>query len=156
MEQNDTEYRLAELERRLNNIIRVFTIIELDEVNRVIRLESGENKTDWLPWPASTGRNFVNWRPLKKGQQMVLGSVGGDLSQALIIGEIYSDEVLPPREDKAVDIVRFSNGDFVERNSDTGKAKIVIAGGLEIKGGSSTILIDNAGVRVTGKEIYLN
>lgn len=156
MDKTSEKYRIAELERLVSNLIRVFTISELDEEKRLIRLVADENETDWLPWPASTGRNFTNWRPLKKGQQMIIASVGGDLSQGLVIGEIYSNEVFPPSDDKDIDSIKFSNGNYFERNAKTGRTKLTVSDGIELRGGSSTVIIDNDGVRLNGKEIHLN
>ena len=140
---SNIEYRVSALEQAISNVVRVFVIAELDEIKKKIRLEADELKTAWVDWPADNGRNFRKWKPLRVGQQMIVVSIGGDLSQALVVGEIYSDQLSAPAEDPEIDVVKYSNGDIFERNAVTGKIKITAAGGFELRGD----------VEITGKVV---
>ena len=86
-------YTLAELNRMVHNMLQITTITSVDHSNRRVRVRLGADQSAELPWPAVVGRNFVAWRPLRKGQQVILLSPGGDPAQGVIIGDLYSQSI---------------------------------------------------------------
>lgn len=120
----------AELNRKLNNLIRLGTLAQLDHDTHQLRVQSGGLLTGWLPWPVEIGRNFKRWRPLRLGTQVVLACPGGDPAQALIIGMLYSDAIDAPSSDDAIDLIEFDDGAVIEHNADTNALRIHSAGDL--------------------------
>lgn len=86
-----------EITRRLENIVRKGTVeeVRLGTPARV-RVTSGDNTTDWLPWIAlraggtDGGRR---WHPPVKGEQCVIFSPGGDMAQGVVMLGMYSDDM---------------------------------------------------------------
>lgn len=146
------DFRVSELERLLNNSIRVFVVSELDEKKRLIRAKSEGLETGWLPWPACNGRNYTRWRPLRKGQQVVIASVGGDLSLGFVIAEIYSDQIKPSISNPDIDVIEFEGGDYIRRDAATGKMSIKATGGVSIIGDVSVV----GGIKSTGDQVAEN
>jgi phage baseplate assembly protein V len=110
-------FALAELNRRFENLIRVGTIAVVDEQQKRLRVKSGDLITNWLPWPAHIGNNFIQWRPLRLNTQVVLCCPSGDPAQAMIIGMLYSDTQSSPDQDPAVDRIQFEDGTVVQYNA---------------------------------------
>lgn len=155
---NTSSINTAELNRRLENLLRLGTIAEVDEDARVLRVASGALTTDWLPWPADIGRNYKRWMPLRLGTQVILGSISGDPAQALIIGMLYTEALNSPSTDPDIDLIAFDDGTLVQHNSNSHKTTISSAGDVEIISPSQVTLncptlvtIDSPQTNVTGQ-----
>jgi phage baseplate assembly protein gpV len=84
---------IADIERRLENIIRIAEISDVDyhdPENPVCRCMVGEIKTNWLSIGHTRMGVVKDWNPPSKGEQVVLLSPNGDLSQAVIIASLSS------------------------------------------------------------------
>ncbi|OQX16150.1 MAG: hypothetical protein BWK73_04615 [Thiothrix lacustris] len=120
------DFRHSEAERESRSSTGLATILDLDFSGKRVRI-TDENgfESDWLRWPADVGRNYVRWRPLRKGQGVVYLALGGDLSQAQIVGTLYTDAVDSPSTDPEVDLIQFENGNLIEHSMTSGKFRIV-------------------------------
>jgi len=157
-------YRLTDLERRLNNLLMVGTILEVDHAARKLRVEIGEIRTAWLEWPTEMGRNFRRWRPLRQGQQVLLSSPSGDPSQAVISGMLYSSALPAPSDNPDLDLVEFEDGARFQYDS-TAHEAIAETGGSRVtmdrdrillSSNGSTLELDASGIRLNGARIDLN
>lgn len=110
-------FEVAELERRLANVIRLGTIAEADHDTKRIRVQSGDLVTAWLPWPAEVGNNYRRWRPLREGTQVVLAAPNGELAQAVVIGMLYTNDQAAPADDDNTDLVQFEDGTEIRYDS---------------------------------------
>ncbi len=110
-------FNLSDLYRRFENLIRIGTIAEVDEQNLLLRVQSGELLTDWLPWPAHIGHNFIHWRPLRVNTQVILCCPSGDPAQAVIVGMLYTDKHQPASFDPALDVIQFNDGTTIQYDS---------------------------------------
>ncbi|MDC8443757.1 phage baseplate assembly protein V [Halomonas aquamarina] len=157
-------WRLQELERRLNNQVMIGTILEVDHAARKLRVEIGEIRTTWLNWPVEMGRNFRRWRPLRKGQQVVLVSPSGDPAQAVITGMLYSSALPAPSDNPDLDLVEFEDGAKALYDSaahefitETGGSRIAMSRDrILLSSNGSTVELDSAGIRLNGARIDLN
>ncbi len=112
-------FTLSDLFRRIENVIRIGTIAELDHDKKRLRIQSGELLTDWLPWPASITNNYIHYKTLRINTQVIIASPSGDPAQALIIGQLYSTEIVPPSTgdddtDAITELVHFDDGTIIE------------------------------------------
>lgn len=82
----------AELIRLLENLIRTGTVIEIDEANWRVRVESGGLQTTWLRWNAQRAGAFSIWIPPSVGEQVWLLCIGGNPETAIIGGSLYSKD----------------------------------------------------------------
>ena len=129
--------RLQDLERRLNNQAMIGTILEVDHAARKLRVEIGEIRTAWINWPTEMGRNYRRWRPLRKGQQVVLASPSGDPAQAVITGMLYSSALSAPSDNPDLDITEFEDGTRTEYDSAAHVIKIHCVGDIVIENANS-------------------
>lgn len=130
-------YRMSETERRLNQSITIGSISEVDHQAKKIRVEIGSILTAWLPWPTEMGRNYRRWRPLRKGQQVVLAAPSGDLAQAVVIGMLYSSALPSVDENPDLDVTEFEDGTRFQYDSAAHVIKIHCVGDIVIENAKS-------------------
>jgi phage baseplate assembly protein gpV len=94
---------IAELFRRVNNLIRIGKVAEVDYTSARARVQIGKNTTAFLPWLVPS---TATWFPLKNGEQVVVLSPNGDLGMAVILPALYqSTKPAPSKDEKKVVIV---------------------------------------------------
>lgn len=102
--------QIPDIARRLENLIRIGTIAELDTANGLARVQSGDLLTNWLAWlPARAGPDKTWWAP-EVGEQVVMLSPSGNLSQALILSAIYSEANPAPDNSADRHVIEYQNG----------------------------------------------
>ena len=89
---------IAELFRRVNNLMRIGKVAEVDYANARARVQIGQNTTDFLPWLVPS---TATWFPLKNGEQVVVLSMNGDLGMGVILPALYQSAKPAPSEDNA-------------------------------------------------------
>lgn len=130
----------ADLNRRLENLLRLGTIAEVDHAARKVRVQSGELTGNWLDWPAEIGRNYKRWRPLREGTQVLIGCISGDPAQAQIIGMLYTDAIASPSTDEEIDLIQFDDGSYIKHNHTARLLEFHSAGELKLSGEQITIV----------------
>jgi len=115
---------LAELLRKVESMVHVGLVEEVDHSNKRLRINyedsDGDSQvTGWIAWPADLGRNYVRWKPIRIGTQVVLLSESGDLSNAVIVSTLYTpaQNITPPTVDPSIDQIKFNDGTFIEYDS---------------------------------------
>lgn len=109
----------SELHRLINNLARIGTISAVDHDERKVRVKTGDNTTAWLPWPADVGKNYVRWKPLAAGIQVIMLCPSGDVSQGQIVGTLFTADQTPTEASETVDVIEFSDGATVAYDSDS-------------------------------------
>jgi phage baseplate assembly protein gpV len=87
---------IAELFRRVNNLLRVGKVIEVDYAAARAKVQIGEITTDFMPWLTPS---TAAWIPLKNGEQVVVLSPGGDLRFGMILPALYQSAKPAPSSD---------------------------------------------------------
>jgi len=129
-----------ELNRLLHNLCRIGTIAELDYTAKKVRVKTGDNTTNWLDWPADVGRNYVRFKPLRRDAQVILVCPSGDISQAHIIGDLYSASApAPDSSADHLDVVEFSDGTTISYDIDQSLLVFDCAGNTVIHCSDATI-----------------
>ncbi len=153
-------YELAELARKLPNLLRRTTISSVDEATRTVRVKLGEYESAPLPWPADIGKHYTRWMPLKPGIQCVIGCEDGDPANAAILAVMYSNDIPSPSADPDVEVIQYSNGNRIEHDNNSGEIRITATGNVIVNGdviadGISLVNHVHSGVRAgpdkTGK-----
>ncbi|MCS6192166.1 phage baseplate assembly protein V [Shewanella baltica] len=81
---------IAELTRRIDNLLRIGTVAEVKGDS--CRVKTGELLTQFRPFfTRRAGTAKTSWRPTV-GEQVMLLSLSGDLTNAYILPALYSDE----------------------------------------------------------------
>lgn len=127
-----TPFEHVEHGRRIANLICPGVIEAVDHAGQRLKVRA-KTVTGWLPWPTEMGRNYRRWRPLRAGQHVILGSPSGDLSQAVIIGMLYTASRDAPAVDPNIDVIAFDNGASVRHDAASGAMTIVCKGDLTLE-----------------------
>ena len=89
---------IAELFRRIANLIRVGTIAEVDLSTRPakVRVASGALITDWLQFLALRAGSSTTWDPPTLGEQVIVLCPDGDTAAGIVITGLNSEEIPAP------------------------------------------------------------
>jgi len=103
-------FSVADLERRLANLIRFGTIEQLDEAKALARVRCGDILTDWLSWRTNRAGPDRDWWALEPGEQVILLAPSGELNQAVIVGSINRDLFSAPGNRKTLHRIQYQDG----------------------------------------------
>ncbi|MBD8169528.1 phage baseplate assembly protein V [Erwinia persicina] len=148
----------AESARLLQNLIRVGTVIQVDYVQYVARVQTGANKTDWIRWGAQRAGDAQTWWAPSLGEQVVILSPGGDLENAFIAFSLYGIDALPPDTSQTSHVTRYPDGAKESYDPASGMKSITgIKNALVDASGSMTLnlsrLVINASVVINGEVV---
>ncbi|MGI4812155.1 MAG: phage baseplate assembly protein V [Janthinobacterium lividum] len=87
-----------ELHRLNRNALRKGTILAIDHVAALCRVQSGDLQTNWIPWFAAAAGHTRHWSAPTTGEQVMLLCPMGDPAQAVALRGIYSDHAPAPRQ----------------------------------------------------------
>lgn len=112
----DADLRLAELERRVANLVRVGTVAQADYATARVRVAIGANLTGWLPFTAERAGGDRAWWAPEAGEQVVVVSPGGDLAQGIVQKSLYSDAAPAPAASADIRRQVFGDGLVIEHD----------------------------------------
>lgn len=141
-------FRVAELERKLANVVRPGRVFEVDtERTRVrvqydVTLEGEPAVTGWLPWLTARAGVVLTWSAPSLGEQVLLLAPTGDLAQAFVLPAIYQIPLDPPT-DPRVHALLLPAGDVLKI-----EGAIEIAGDVTVSGAMAAREVTATGVRV--------
>ena len=101
---------LAELERRIANLIRYGKIASVDHAGVTVRVNLGEITTGAVRWVAVRAGRTATWSPPTEGEQVLLVSPNGDLSAGTAIIGLYSDAHPSPSASPDEHVVLYPDG----------------------------------------------
>ncbi|OHX10237.1 hypothetical protein BI347_20780 [Chromobacterium sphagni] len=82
----------ADLSRRIESLIRLGTIAQVDHDAERVRVQSGDLTSHWLPWLAPRAGQTRDWNPPTEGEQVILLCPSGDPATAIVLLGLYSDQ----------------------------------------------------------------
>lgn len=100
----------AELNRRLENLIRIGTIAAIDHATHRVRVDSGELLTDWLKWRTGRAGATRSWSPPTIGEQVMILSPSGELGNGIVLPSIFSDVFDSPSSSASEHVIEFPDG----------------------------------------------
>lgn len=139
----------AEIMRLISNLIRIGEVVEIDHEAERARLETGENLTDWLPWPEQNAAATTSWNPPQEGELWVILSPGGDLAAGIMALRLHTDTNQPPSKSPDEQRTRYPDGTETSYNHETHTLEITIP-----ESGTLNLIV-NGPVNVTAPEINL-
>ena len=101
---------LAELSRRLENMIRIGTVAAVDHAAHRVRVQSGALLTDWLKWRTARAGATRTWCPPTVGEQVMILSPSGELANGIVLPSIFSDAHDAPSDAPDLHLVEFPDG----------------------------------------------
>ena len=99
---------LTELTRRLDNLLRLGTIAEVDHSKALAKVQSGNILTDWLPWFTLRAGTTQTWSPPTKGEQCLVLAVSGELTTAVVLVGLYTQNA--PSQSPDEHCIKFADG----------------------------------------------
>ena len=116
----EAPFELAELARRVAQIVRPGRVDEVDAGRALVRVrwdvdaDGAPVVTNWRPWLPSIAGAARSWRAPSAGEQVVLLSPDGDIAQSFVLPALYSDASPAPSDDPDKVVVRHADGAVVE------------------------------------------
>lgn len=164
MHDHDLEYRVAELERTLHNIIRIGTVAEGDYTAAKVRVRSGDLLTGWRPWLTQRAMGDRSWWAPRVGEQVVLLSPSGDPAQGVVLPSLFQASATPPADTPDIGRNIYPDGAVTEYDCENHVLKAIIPGDIiaEATGkirasasGDVAVLAGNV-IDLTAQQIKLN
>ena len=82
-------FSTAEILRRFEQLIIPGTVAAVDLVNAKVRVDFGDNTSDFLPWLTARAGDDQTWVPPSVGEQVLVFSPSGNPAQGFVMGSIY-------------------------------------------------------------------
>lgn len=138
----------AELNRRLDNLVRLGVIEETDftrdPVQPRVRVRTGGILTTWIPVATLRANTDSEHDPIQKGEHVILLAPSGELTQAVVIGKLFSTDYPSPDTSATNHRRKYRDGCVIEYNSEThhlnatlpdgGTVSLTATGGITITG----------------------
>lgn len=134
-------FALSDLERRVANMIRIGKVSALDAAAGRVRVAVAGTNTTWLPWLVQRAGGDRSWWAPEVGEQVVVLSPGGDLTQAVVAPSIYQAAHAAPGDVATVQRTTYADGTVVEYDRAAHKLKVDCVGSVDVKTATS-VLID--------------
>ncbi|MEY1236072.1 phage baseplate assembly protein V [Providencia manganoxydans] len=114
----------ADIRRLINNLIRVGVVTAVD-AKKGCRVQTGDLETDWLNWITLRAGQTRTMNPPSVGEQVIILSIGGELTTAFVLTGIFSNEHAEPTDSLTADHRTYSDGAVIEYEPATGHLKAV-------------------------------
>ncbi len=154
MMSDDILYRVAELERRLNNIVRMGKVEEVDYDKALCRVRSGDLLTGWLQWATTRAMGEVSWWAPRIGEQIIIFSPCGDIAQGKVMMAFYQDSASAPASSPEVHRHEYPDGAVIQYDEETSTLSADVPGHIKAKAGKT--ISAEAGEVMTIKSPVIN
>lgn len=174
----DQDYRIAELSRRLANVVRLGTVHSADYQSARVRVQYDETDegepviTAWLPWVTTRAGNDRSWWAPEVGEQVVVLSPGGELVNGVVMPAIYQQDHTAPESDPNKHVTVYEDGTRIEYDREAHRLAVKVVGdmALDVDGdvsaavggdfaadvGGDAAVKANGDVLVDGSSVVLN
>lgn len=124
MHSQNMNEKLTEILRLITNLIRTGIVSEVDKVNWLCRVKTGDLETNWINWLTLRAGNTRTWWKPSVGEQVVLLSLGGNLETAFALPAIYSEAFPPPDYSEDGTTTVFKDGGWFQYEPESGQLLI--------------------------------
>lgn len=148
---DESAFKLSDLFRRMENIVRRGRIAEVDTEHARVRISIGENTTDWLPWLTFRAGLDRSWSAPSVGEQVLVISESGEFNNGLVLFGIYQTDHPAPSDDLDETLVQFEDGAKLSYHKGTHAAEVTLpnAGEIMLRVGRSSISIKDDAITIT-------
>ena len=143
-------FEMAELARRLENLIRIGTVAEVSTARGKVRVQYGETPegspvlTGWLSWMTYRAGEDRTWWAPSAGEQVVILSPSGELAAGVVLPALYRKVHPSPESDPGKNTVLYRDGARIEYDTGANHLKAVLP-----TGGTAELVADG-GLTITG------
>jgi len=137
--------RVADLERQILNVMRIGTIESIDYTAALatVRLEPDLIVTD-ITWTTRRAHGDVEWWAPEVGEQVVVSSPGGELSQAVIDRCLYQNSYPAPESLETVHSVTYADGAIISYDRENSVLSAILPAGATVE------LTADGGINIAG------
>lgn len=135
---------IAQLNRLLENLVRLGTVAELDHQAARVRVQSGRLLTGWLPWLTLRAGDDREWNPPTVGEQVLLLSPSGQTANGVAIVGLFSDQNPANGDRPGLHRRTYRDGAVIEYDSVAHRLRAILPAG------GSTELVSTGGITITG------
>lgn len=135
---------IADILRRLANLIRLGTVTAVDHEAERCTISSGKLTIPNRPWLALRAGSSSDWDPPTVGEQCILLSPSGETAQGVALIGLYSKQRPAPSNSATVRRRKYPDGALIDYDHAThtlsatlpagGKARLTAPGGITILG----------------------
>lgn len=159
---------LAELDRRLSNIVRKGSVAALDATNALVQVDVGGITTDWLPWFTRRAGPDRDWWAPEVGEQCAVFSPSGELGQGVVMVGLYQDTHPAPEatadkhhavysDGTVIEYDRAAHALLVDASASNGSVTVKTGNGpVTVNAGSGSVTVNcgDASVNCTTAEVH--
>lgn len=135
-------FSFSDLSRRVANLVRIGKIAEVKDAQ--VKVSIGKVTTNWLPILSTAGETSF-YIPISVGEQVMVISPYGEMSQAVVLRSIHYNNFVAP-EDK--ESISFSSKTDFKVNGE-GKFEALFTNGFEFNSGNLSIKVSDGQIRLT-------
>lgn len=155
---------LADLARLIENIVRFGTVAEVQMQPPRVKVSSGNITTTWLPWLNLRAGADREWDPPTIGEQVVLLSPSGNLTQGVALTGLFSDLITANGDREGLHRRTYRDGAVIEYDSIAkhlratlpGTAEVTAVGDINITSGGQIQIAATGDVVITGANVRIN
>ncbi|ATO57132.1 phage baseplate assembly protein V [Bartonella sp. 1-1C] len=148
LERRDKE--ITDLKRRVANMVMIGTISHADHKNARYRVKSGNLISDWMPDTQARAGKTCSYEGRDIGEQVVVVSSSGDLSQGVIIGSLHTDANQAANKGN-IHKTLYPDGTIIEYDDEQNSYTLNITSG----GTFSLVISDGVSIKGDGKKLEL-
>ncbi|HDS1776238.1 TPA: phage baseplate assembly protein V [Pseudomonas putida] len=139
---------IAEISRLLENLVRLGTIAEVQHAPPRVKVQTGGILTTLLPWLALRAGADRDWDPPTVGEQVILLSPSGQLTNGIAITGLFSDAIAANGDRAGLKRRTYADGAVVEYDSVAHHLRAILPAG-----GTSEVISDG-GIRIVGDIVH--
>lgn len=152
----ENNFAIAELQRKLANIVRIGIVKEIDYEKAKVRVKIGEFLTDFLPWITGRAGEDRSWFSPNIDEQVVVLSPLGELSLGVVLAGIYQQKYPAPENNEMINSLVFNDESKLSYNRENHHLEIAVVDKITLKVGESEIEMTKNGIKLKGTRIDLN
>jgi len=137
-------FKLADLFRRFENLIREGVISAADYDNHLFRVRIGEIETGWLRCLSTRAGKDKAWHPVSVGENVLVLSPSGDYANGIIVPSLFTGNNPAPSNNPRTRLFKFSDGAVIEYDSKSHALRAILPAG------ATTELISDGGIKFKG------
>lgn len=138
----------VELLRLLNNLLRIGTIAEVRHADGRARFADGNLLTDWRPWLHIRAGTTRDWDPPTVGEQCLLLSPGGELTNGIILLGLNRSAHAAPSDDPGECLRIYPDGAVISYNHETHHLQATLPGTATVDAQGNVSLASGGNVSV--------
>lgn len=151
------DFEVAELTRRLANVVRLGTVASVDTTYALATVKIGANVTRPLPWLTMAAGEDRTWRSPSVGEQVVVLSQNGEISTGVILCGLYTAAKSAPDNAEGNWTLVFRDGATIKYDTAASALSVTGFATVNIEGsGAATVNIGGDADVTIGGEATIN